>query len=67
MVEICYCQMRFGKRPANSTSLNNEIYMECKPFSNVEHDVNLIYEIIDGKRSEITNDTPECYVRILIL
>jgi hypothetical protein len=27
---------------------------------NIEHDVNLIYEIIDGKRPEITNDTPGC-------
>ncbi|CAB4428577.1 unnamed protein product [Rhizophagus irregularis] len=31
----------------------------CKPFANIEHDQNLIYNIIDGKRPEITEDTPE--------
>jgi len=36
-----------------------ELTTGCKPFANVEHDVNLIYEIIDGKRPEITDDTPE--------
>src|SRR6266536_1842552 len=37
----------------------------CKPFANVEHNVNLIYEIIDGKRPEITNDTPECFADLM--
>ena len=37
----------------------------CKPFANVEHDHKLIYEITDGKRPEITMDTPECYVNLM--
>ena len=37
----------------------------CKPFANIEHDHNLIYDIIDGKRPEITNDTPECYANLM--
>ncbi|RIA93425.1 kinase-like domain-containing protein [Glomus cerebriforme] len=36
-----------------------------KPFANVEHNINLIYEIIDGKRPEITNDTPECFATLM--
>ncbi|CAB5186395.1 unnamed protein product [Rhizophagus irregularis] len=36
-----------------------------KPFADVEHDINLIYKIIDGKRPEITNDTPECYANLM--
>ncbi|RIA87938.1 hypothetical protein C1645_827096 [Glomus cerebriforme] len=39
-----------------------ELTTGCKPFANVEyaaHDIDLIYKIIDGKRSEITNDTPK--------
>ncbi len=34
-----------------------ELTTGCKPFANVEHDHILIYEIIDGKRPEITHDT----------
>ena len=37
----------------------------CKPFANVEHDHNLIYQIIDGKRPEITDDTPECFANLM--
>jgi len=37
----------------------------CKPFANIEHDHKLIYEIIDGKRPEITMDTPECYANLM--
>ena len=33
----------------------------CKPFVNVEHGTNLIIKIIDGKRPEITDDTPEFF------
>ena len=36
-----------------------ELTTGCKPFSNIDHDANLIYKIIDGKRPEITSDTPE--------
>ena len=36
-----------------------ELTTGCKPFADVEHDTELIYKIIDGKRPEITNDTPE--------
>jgi serine/threonine protein kinase len=42
-----------------------ELTTGCKPFANVEHDVNLIYEIIDGKRPEITSDTPECFANLM--
>ena len=42
-----------------------ELTIGCKPFANVEHDIGLIYEIIDGKRPEITNDTPECYANLM--
>ena len=37
----------------------------CKPFADVEHDHNLIYQIIDGRRPEITDDTPECFVNLM--
>ncbi|GBC49810.2 kinase-like domain-containing protein [Rhizophagus irregularis DAOM 181602=DAOM 197198] len=43
-----------------------ELTTGCKPFANVEHNVNLIYEIIDGKRPEITNDTPDCFSNLMI-
>src|SRR5688572_27655597 len=37
----------------------------CKPFANIEHDHKLIYDIVDGKRPEITMDTPECYANLM--
>ncbi|CAB4390367.1 unnamed protein product [Rhizophagus irregularis] len=37
----------------------------CKPFANIEHDQNLIYDIIDGKRPEITEDTPELLANLM--
>ncbi|GES81738.1 kinase-like domain-containing protein [Rhizophagus clarus] len=36
-----------------------------KPFDNVEHDINLVYKILDGERPEITEDTPECYANLM--
>ena len=36
-----------------------------KPFANVEHDILLIYDILDGKRPEITDDTPECFADLM--
>ncbi|GBC04829.1 hypothetical protein RclHR1_00590015 [Rhizophagus clarus] len=36
-----------------------ELTTGCKPFADFDHDTDLIYKIIDGKRPEITNDTPE--------
>ena len=42
-----------------------ELTSGCKPFANVEHDTDLIYEIIDGKRPEITSDTPECFANLM--
>ncbi|POG74446.1 kinase-like domain-containing protein [Rhizophagus irregularis DAOM 181602=DAOM 197198] len=42
-----------------------ELTTGCKPFANVEHNVSLIYEIIDGKRPEITNDTPEWFANLM--
>ncbi|RGB29223.1 kinase-like domain-containing protein [Rhizophagus diaphanus] len=37
----------------------------CKPFTNFEHDIHLIYKIIDGLRPKITEDTPECYACLM--
>ncbi|PKY21678.1 kinase-like protein [Rhizophagus irregularis] len=37
----------------------------CKPFANVEHDIRLIYKILDGLRPKITEDTPECYANLM--
>ena len=42
-----------------------ELTTGCKPFANVEHDHILIYQIIDGKRPEITVDTPECFAILM--
>ncbi|RGB29263.1 kinase-like domain-containing protein, partial [Rhizophagus diaphanus] len=42
-----------------------ELTTGCKPFADVEHNINLIYEIIDGERPKITNDTPECFVNLM--
>ncbi|PKC54891.1 kinase-like protein [Rhizophagus irregularis] len=42
-----------------------ELTTGCKPFANIEHNLELIYEIIDGKRPEITNDTPECFINLM--
>ncbi len=42
-----------------------ELTTGCKPFDNVKHDHILIYEIIDGKRPEITYDTPECFANLM--
>jgi len=42
-----------------------ELTTGCKPFANIEHDHNLIYEIIDGKRPEITYDTPEFFANLM--
>ncbi|EXX51652.1 Bck1p [Rhizophagus irregularis DAOM 197198w] len=36
-----------------------------RPFDNVKNDVTLILEIIDGKRPEITNDTPKCFSNLM--
>ncbi|RGB41549.1 kinase-like domain-containing protein [Rhizophagus diaphanus] len=42
-----------------------ELTTGCKPFSNVEHDINLIFKILDGGRPKITEDTPECYANLM--
>jgi len=42
-----------------------ELTTGLQPFANIEHDTDLIYEIIDGKRPEITNDTPEDFARLM--
>ncbi|GES91906.1 kinase-like domain-containing protein [Rhizophagus clarus] len=42
-----------------------ELTTGCKPFADIEHDTNLIYKIIDGKRPEITKDTPECFANLM--
>ncbi|PKY26229.1 kinase-like protein [Rhizophagus irregularis] len=42
-----------------------ELTTGCKPFANVEHDIHLIYKILDGERPKITEDTPECYANLM--
>ncbi|GES73175.1 kinase-like domain-containing protein [Rhizophagus clarus] len=42
-----------------------ELTTGCKPFANIEHDTDFIYEIIDGKRPEITDDTPEDFANLM--
>ncbi|POG74513.1 hypothetical protein GLOIN_2v1033498 [Rhizophagus irregularis DAOM 181602=DAOM 197198] len=42
-----------------------ELTTGCKPFANVEHDHRLIYNIIDGVRPEITEDTPDHYANVM--
>ena len=42
-----------------------ELTTGCKPFADVEHDISLVYQIIDGKRPEITDDTPECFASLM--
>ncbi len=42
-----------------------ELTTGCKPFANVEHDINLIFKIIDGERPEITEDTPKFYANLM--
>ncbi|PKC75146.1 kinase-like protein [Rhizophagus irregularis] len=42
-----------------------ELTTGCKPFANVEHDINLVFKIIDGIRPEITEDTPKCYANLM--
>jgi serine/threonine protein kinase len=42
-----------------------ELTTGCKPFANVEHDITLIFKILDGERPEITEDTPECYANLM--
>ncbi|RIA92690.1 kinase-like domain-containing protein, partial [Glomus cerebriforme] len=42
-----------------------EITTGCKPFANVAHDIKLIYEIFDGERPKITEDTPECFAKFM--
>ncbi|GBB98692.1 hypothetical protein RclHR1_00330019 [Rhizophagus clarus] len=36
-----------------------------KPFDDVEHEINLVYKILDGERPEITEDTPDCYANLM--
>ena len=42
-----------------------ELTTGCKPFANVEHGTSLICKIINGKRPEITDDTPEYYASLM--
>ena len=42
-----------------------ELTTGCKPFADVEHDHTLIYQIINGKRPEITDDTPKCFANLM--
>ncbi|RGB27366.1 kinase-like domain-containing protein, partial [Rhizophagus diaphanus] len=42
-----------------------ELTTGCKPFAKVEHDIHLIYKILDGERPKITKDTPEYYANLM--
>ncbi|PKY58207.1 kinase-like protein [Rhizophagus irregularis] len=42
-----------------------ELTTGCKPFAESDHDINLIYKILDGKRPEITYDTPKFFADLL--
>ncbi len=42
-----------------------ELTTGCKPFANFGHDIYLIIKILDGKRPEITEDTPECFADLM--
>src|SRR5581483_7523583 len=42
-----------------------ELTTGCRPFANVVDDISLIYQIMDGKRPEITEDTPECFANLM--
>ncbi|RGB43119.1 hypothetical protein C1646_750180 [Rhizophagus diaphanus] len=42
-----------------------ELTTGCKPFANIEHDVDLIYKIIDGKRPNITDDITEYFANLM--
>ena len=42
-----------------------ELTTGCKPFADFEHNTDLIYKIINGKRPEITEDTPECFANLI--
>ena len=37
----------------------------CKPFANDEHSISLVCEIVNGRRPEITDDTPECFANLM--
>ncbi|RHZ57511.1 hypothetical protein Glove_386g17 [Diversispora epigaea] len=36
-----------------------------RPFHDQEHGPKLILDILDGKRPEITDDTPECWANLM--
>ena len=38
-----------------------ELTTGCKSFASIEHDQFLIYQIINGNRPEITDDTLKCF------
>ncbi|RIA81552.1 kinase-like domain-containing protein, partial [Glomus cerebriforme] len=42
-----------------------ELTSNKPPFSNDEHDVKLIFAVLDGKRPEIIEGTPDFYVKIM--
>ncbi|GBC37071.2 kinase-like domain-containing protein [Rhizophagus irregularis DAOM 181602=DAOM 197198] len=42
-----------------------ELTTGCKPFDNIGHDYALVYQIIDGIRPAITEDTPECFANLM--
>ena len=36
-----------------------------RPFVNVLHDIRFVYKIINGKRPEITSDTPKWFANLM--
>ena len=42
-----------------------ELTTGSKPFASDDHDATLICQITNGKRPEITDDTPECFINLM--
>ena len=42
-----------------------EITAGRRPFSSTESDVRVAYNVIDGKRPKITDDTPKCFINLM--
>ncbi|RHZ58791.1 hypothetical protein Glove_368g42 [Diversispora epigaea] len=56
---------KFKEEPQILGMILWELTMGHKPFHGQEHGPNLIYDILDGKRPEITKDTPECWENLM--
>ncbi|GBC27963.2 kinase-like domain-containing protein [Rhizophagus irregularis DAOM 181602=DAOM 197198] len=62
------CQICDGLKAIHNENFIHRDFHSGNILSNiqrVEHDVELILEIIDGKRPEITIDTPDCFANLM--